>query len=96
MTSPTRQSISNPSPLPDDSSSEEDPERQTLQVTEEEKQGTIPRSTEATAMALAITRAQMNPVVERSKPCRVKKTKTSKSVQQVATQTDKASLDAKQ
>ena len=51
-------------PLPDDSSSEEDLERQTLRLTEEEKRGTIPGSTEATAMALALQRAQANPVVE--------------------------------
>ena len=82
--------------LPDDSSSEEDPERQTLHVTEEEKRGIIPKSTEATAMALAATHAQANPVVERSRPCHVKKTKTSKQVQQVATQTDRASSGTKQ
>ena len=50
MTLSTGTTSTNPTQLPDDSSSKEDPERQALRVTEEEKRGTIPRSTEATAM----------------------------------------------
>ena len=96
MTSPTQQSSNNPSNLPDDTSSEEDPDRQDLKVTEEEKRGMIPKSTEATAMALAASHAQANPVVERSRIRRVKKTKTSKQVQQATTQTDSSSSSSKQ
>ena len=96
MTSPTQQSSKNPLNLPDDTSSEEDPDRQALKVTEEEKNSMIPRSTEATAMALAASCAQANPVVERSRPHYVKKTKTSEQIQQAATQTDRSSSGTKQ
>ena len=89
MTMLTRQPQTNPTPLPDDSSSDEDIERQRLCLTEEEKRGTIPGSTVATAMALATARAQANPTVERSKPRKVKKRKPAEQVQQAATQTDK-------
>ena len=67
-----------------------------FRLTEEEKRGTIPGSTEATAMALAVSRAQANPVVERSKPQKVKKKKPAKQVQQAATQTDKPAVQPKQ
>ena len=49
--------------LPDDSTSEEEPDP-TLTITEEEHRGTIPGSNEATAMALAGQQATANPVVE--------------------------------
>ena len=68
MTDPTSTQPTNTQPLPDDTLSEEDLERQSLQLTEEEKRGTIPQTTEVTAMAIATSRAQSNPVVERSKP----------------------------
>ena len=64
MTAPSRQPRTNTSTLSDDPSSDEDTECQALRLTEEERRGTIPRSTEATAMALAGSRAQANPVVE--------------------------------
>ena len=75
--------------LPDDTSSEENIERQSLRVTEEERRGTIPRSTEATAMACTLQWAQANYVVKRSHPLCVKKSTSAKSVQQAATQTEK-------
>ena len=53
---------SNPT-LPDDSTSEEEPDL-TYTITEEECRGTIPGSNEATAMALAGQRAIANPVVK--------------------------------
>ena len=62
---------SNPT-LPDDSTSEEEPDP-TYAITEEEHSGTIPGSNEATAMALAGQRAIAIPVVEQSKPHRVKR-----------------------
>ena len=50
------------------STSEEDERDPSLRLTEEEHRGTIPGSTQATAMALTMTRAQANPVVERFQP----------------------------
>ena len=52
----------------DPSTSKEDEEQPSLRLTEEECRGTIPGSTQTTAMALTFSRAQANPVVERSKP----------------------------
>ena len=66
---------SNPT-LSDDSTSEEEPDSN-LTITEEEHRGTIPGSNVATAMALAGQRVIANPVVERSKPRKVKKTASS-------------------
>lgn len=52
-------------PLPDDSSEDEEvPVR--FRTTEEERDGTIPGSREATIAALAQQRAQGNPVVRRA------------------------------
>ena len=70
----------------DDSSSDEHTDT-SLQVTEEERRGTIPGSTVATAMALVGARAQSNPVVERGPPRRRKKTKSVKSTTSEDTQT---------
>ena len=64
--------------LSDDSSSEASID-DSLKVSEEEKRGTIPGSTTATAMALAGTRAQTNPTVERGPPKRRKKLKVTKN-----------------
>ena len=77
---------SNPT-LPDDSTSEEEPDM-TYAITEEEHRGTIPGSNEATAMALAGQRAIANPVVKRSKPRKVKKIVTSMPKGHASTQTD--------
>ena len=96
MTAPAGQPPTNPTTLSDNPSSDEDTEHQALQLTEEEKRGTIPGSTEVTAMALAVSMAQANPVVERSKPRKVKKKKPAKQVQQAATQTDKPAVQPKQ
>ena len=71
--------------LADDSTSEEEPDP-TLITTEEECRGTIPGSNEATAMALAGQQATANPVVERSKSCKVKKTASSTSKGHASTQ----------
>ena len=59
----------------------------TLKTTEEERRGTIPGSTCATASVLAGTRAQANPTVERGPPRRRKKNKTKKDTDTVGTQT---------
>ena len=67
--------------------SEEEPDP-TLTTTEEEHRGTIPGSNEATAMALAGQQAIANPVVERSKPRKVKKTASSTSKGHASTQTE--------
>ena len=76
--------------MSDDPTTSEEEEGQTsLRVTEEERRGTIPGSTQATVMALTFSRAQANPVVERSKPCKMKKKNTSNtSTKQASTQTD--------
>ena len=66
--------------------SDEEPDP-TLATTEEECRGTIPGSNEATAMALAGQQAIANPVVERSKPRKVKKTASSTSRGHASTQT---------
>ena len=71
----------------DDSSSEESID-DSLKATEEEKRGTIPGSTVATAMALAGTRAQSNPTVERGPPRCKKKVKNTKTTTSTATQTN--------
>ena len=96
MTAPMGQPPTNPTTLSDNPSLDEDTEHRALRLTEEEKRGTIPGSTEATAMALAVFRAQANPVVERSKPRKVKKKKPVEQVQQAATQTDKPAVQPKQ
>ena len=74
-------------PLISDDSSSDDSINNTLNVTEEEKQGTIPSSTVATAMALAGERAQNNPIVERGPPHRRKKSKVKSSTVSESTQT---------
>ena len=75
--------------MSDDPSTSEDEVQTPLRVTEEERRGTIPGSTQATAMALTFSRAQANPVVERSKPRKTKKKNPSNtSTKQASTQTD--------
>ena len=49
----------------------------------------VPGSAVATAMALAGTRAQANPTVQRGPPRRRKKSKVIKKTETVATQTSK-------
>ena len=78
-----------------DDSSSEDSIDDSLKVTEEEKQGTVPGSTAATAMALAGARAQSNPTVERGPPHCKKKVKTSKTTASTATQTNTTDKSAK-
>ena len=73
--------------LSDDSTSEEKPDP-ALAITEEECRGTIPGSNEATAMALAGQRVIANPVVERSKPHKVKKITSSTPKGHTSTQTE--------
>ena len=73
--------------LADNSMLEEEPDP-TLVTTEEEHRGTIPGSNEATAMTLAGQQATVNPVVERSKPCKVKKTASLTSKGHPSTQTE--------
>ena len=81
--------LQNLNTLPDNpSTDEENLDLTPISTTEEERRGTIPQSTEATAMALAMSRATANPVVERSRPRKVKRTTTSKPVQHTAVQTD--------
>ena len=70
-----------------DDSSDEEPIDPALQTTEEERWGTIPGSTSATASALAGARAQANPTVERGPPRRRKKSKAKKKTETTATQT---------
>ena len=70
-----------------DDSSDEEPIDPTLKTTEEERRGTIPGSTSATASALAGARAQANPTVERGPPCRRKKSKAKKKTETAANQT---------
>ena len=65
-----------------------------LRITEEERRGTIPGSTQATAMCHFLCTAQANPVVERGPPRKVKKSK-SKSVSEKSTQTEKSVLQKK-
>ena len=65
-----------------------------LRITEEEQWGTIPGSTQATAMCHFLRTAQANPVVERGPPQKIKKSK-SKSVSEKSTQTDKSVLQKK-
>ena len=77
---------SNPT-LSDDSTSEEESDP-TYAITEEECRGTIPGSNEATVMALAGQRAIANPVVEQSKPHKVKKTAFSTPKGHASTQTE--------
>ena len=71
----------------DDLSSEESSDN-TLNVTEEEKRGTVPGSTVATAMALAGARAQGNPTVERGPPHKRKRPKVKVITVTEATQTN--------
>ena len=66
-----------------------------LRITEEERRGTIPGSTQATAMCHFMRTAQANPVVERGPPPKVKKSK-SRSVSEKSTQTEKSVLQKKQ
>ena len=73
--------------LPDNSMSEEEPDP-TLATTEEEHRRTISGSNETTAMALAGQQATANPVVERLKPCKVKKTAPSTSKGYASKQTE--------
>ena len=63
-------------PLIADDSSSEESGNNTLNVSKEEKRGTVPGSTVATAMALAGARAQGNPTVERGPPCKRKRPTT--------------------
>ena len=74
---------------------EEEPDP-TLTTTEEEHRGTIPGSNEATAMALAGQQAIVHPIVERSKPRKVKKTASSTSKGHASTQTESQQLITKQ
>ena len=66
-----------------------------LRITEEERRGTIPSSTQATAMCHFMRTAQANPVVEWGPPRKVKKSK-SRSVSEKSTQTEKSVLQKKQ
>ena len=66
-----------------------------LRITEEERRGSIPGSTQATVMCHFMRTAQANPVVERGPPRKVKKSK-SKSVSEKSTQTEKSVLQKKQ
>ena len=66
-----------------------------LHITEEERRGTIPGSTQATAMCHFMRTAQANPVVERGPPRKVKKSK-SRSVFEKSMQTEKSALQKKQ
>ena len=75
-------------PLLLDNSSSEESIDNTLNVTEEEKRGTIPGSTVATAMALAGARAQSNPIVERGPLRRRTKPKTKVPTVTESTQTN--------
>ena len=84
---------SNPT-LPDDSTSEEEPDL-AYAITEKECRGMIPGSNEATAIALTGQRAIANPVVKRSKPCRVKKTASSMPKGHACTQTEPQPLVTK-
>ena len=76
-----------PQVIDDDPSSDEEPDP-TLFTIEEEHRGTIPGSTTATAMALAGQHAIANPVIERSKPRKVKKRTLQLETDHAATQTD--------
>ena len=60
-----------PPPSMSDDSTDEEQVPARLKTTEEEKQGTIPGSAEATAAALAGSRAQGNPSVGRNKKKRI-------------------------
>ena len=73
--------------LSDNSTSEEEPDL-TLTITEEEHRGTIPGSNKAAVMALAGQRAIANPVVEQSKPRKVKKIPSSTPKGHTSTQTE--------
>ena len=65
--------------LSDDTSSEEEPLPAELKVTEEEKRGAIPGSTQATVMALICTlQTTVNPTVKRGKPLKRNKKKNEK------------------
>ena len=62
-----RETVNDPEarPLSDDTSSNDEPLPNDLKLTEEEKRGTIPRSTQATAMALVCTlQTTVNPTVK--------------------------------
>ena len=66
-------------PLSDDTSSNDKPLPDDLKITEEEKRGTIPGSTQATAMALAcMLHTTVNPTVKRGKPIKRNKKKNKK------------------
>ena len=93
-TNPQNIAQSNPT-LFNDLTSEEESDL-ALTITEEECRGTIPGSNEATAMALAGQRATVNPVVERSKPHKVKKTASSTPKGHASMQTEPQSLVTKQ
>ena len=71
----------------EDSSSEEEEQSDELKITEEEKWGTIPGSTAATAMALAYSRTTINPTVECGLPKKTHKRKN-KQPNSVATQVE--------
>ena len=60
-----------PPPSMSDDSTDDEQVPARLKTTEEEKRGTIPGSAEATAAALAGSRAQGNPSVGRSKKKRI-------------------------
>ena len=66
-------------PLSDDASSNDEPLPDDLKITEEEKRGTMPGSTQATAMALACTlHTTVNSTVERGKAIKRNKKKNKK------------------
>ena len=66
-------------PLSDDTSSNDEPLPEDLKITEEEKRGTIPGSTQAMAMTLACTlQTTVNPTVKRGKAIKRNKKKNKK------------------
>ena len=71
--------------LVEDSSSEEEEQSDELKIMEEERRRTIPGSTVATAMALACSRATVNPTVECGPPKKIHKRKN-KEPKSVTTQ----------
>ena len=74
-------------PLSADTSSDEESVPENFKITEEEKRGTIPGSTLATAMVLACTlHTTVNPTVERGKAIKRNKTKNKNPIDK-ATQT---------
>ena len=74
--------------MADDTSSDEEHTQPILKTTEEERQGSIPGSAQATAVAVSLSTAHGNPVVGRTKIKKKKKKKRTETSEQ-ATQTDK-------